>query len=337
VLGMNVAEVRDGVKTLVNRIFAGGSLPIVFEETWHGLRRSAKERGILTREHDIALLRAMDTVLGDQTTQRRRSGPDGTRLRFIPEGMKDADIPEILLDEAIGAIGQMEILRTPKTGSAAHGIPRAVVARHLGAMSRLAPDATRSFKAFIDAFRARWGLALSRVFALRQAEKSGTFDFATLDAYRQRLLGTGEQDAHDARVKSELARILAMPDEMPGDAIPLALGPPVKAGDFDKKLFDKIGDAALRLEQPKARYEDKRQLLLDFSQSILGRRDESIPGTGGDLGRLGSLQIIRQRLAADLAENLQVGFLGETLKDSDDLAYFAQALRNPRFLLGICF
>lgn len=102
---------------------------------------------------------------------------------------------------------------------------------------------------------------------------------------------------------------------------------------LDAELFGKIGEDALRLEQPRAKYEDKRQLLLDFSASIVGG---GRPGLGrgasrADVRRFAKLQIVRERLAEDVAINTRVDFLGETISGPADLAVKALALRNPRF------
>jgi orotate phosphoribosyltransferase len=113
-------------------------------------------------------------------------------------------------------------------------------------------------------------------------------------------------------------------------------------GSFHESLLDRIGEDELRLEQPHAKYEDKRQLLLDFAASIVGpevgHEESQEPSSAagdtasrGDAGRLGSIQILGQRLANNLATDLQVKFLGETIRNSDDIAAKAMALRNPLF------
>lgn len=109
-------------------------------------------------------------------------------------------------------------------------------------------------------------------------------------------------------------------------------------GSFHESLLDRIGEDELRLEQPKASYEDKRQLLLDFSKSILEGDAGEVAATSEGLaqerdlrGRIGNAAIIRQRLARDLETDLQVRFIGETIGSPEELAVKAQALRNPRF------
>jgi len=109
-------------------------------------------------------------------------------------------------------------------------------------------------------------------------------------------------------------------------------------GSFHKSLLDTIGEEELRLEQPKTSYEDKRQLLLEFSKSILEGDAREVAATTEGLaqerdlrGRIGNAAIIRQRLASGLETDLQVRFIGETIGSPEELAVKAQALRNPRF------
>jgi proteasome lid subunit RPN8/RPN11 len=101
-----------------------------------------------------------------------------------------------------------------------------------------------------------------------------------------------------------------------------------------------MGEDALRLEQPRVSYDDKRQILLDFSQSILGS-DQAGNQPGSDSGRRSGLSVIRQRLADQLNADLKIDFIGEQVADIEALAVKAQALRNPRFetfyLLAIKF
>lgn len=323
VIGLTIPEQRNGVATLVTKIFKGGTLPTVFHEDFHVLHERARAAGTITREDDIALLRSHDTILAGRTTNMRKSEGPGTQARFIPEGMTDAEIPDTLLNEAIGEIGEMEVFRTAKRGASRLGVSRGTIGSHIGAVARLEPGVAGKFKAFFAAVKARWGLAMSRAYLMKKAEAAGHFDPTTYNAYLDKLMGLDRQKEHDARVVDEFKKLL-------DNAGPqFALGP-VGVAQLDKKLFDRIGDDALRVEQPKARYEDKRQLLLDFSESIVGDPKESA-GARADIGTLGALQVIRQRLALDLAENLKVGFIGESVHSPDDLARLAQALRNPRF------
>ena len=107
-------------------------------------------------------------------------------------------------------------------------------------------------------------------------------------------------------------------------------------------IVDRIEEDALHLEQFKTSYERKKQLLLEFSAEILGdSRGKNYRGTlpiardGSQtrmvLGRLGGLRVLRQKLASDIAVDLKVSLIGETLDSADKLASLAMSLRNPSF------
>jgi hypothetical protein len=107
--------------------------------------------------------------------------------------------------------------------------------------------------------------------------------------------------------------------------------PPRTAAKLDDELLGEISEEARRLEQPRARYEDKRQLLLDFSESILGSMAPGGSRGGQNERRFAGLLIIRERLVADTP----VDFLGETVPSSEDFAVKALALRRECFV-GLC-
>jgi len=219
VLGYSVTEFAQGMRTTINKLFRGAAVTDVFHETFHGLRRQAHAAGTITRADEIAVLRALDTVLAGKRTK------DGTALRFIPENMTDDQVSDTLIDEAISEIAEMELLRTRKgKGKGKLGVTRGVIARNLTAMAKLAPGAVKTFKSFIDAVRARWGLSLSRAIALKKAERDGKFDAAGYDEFLNKLLGLDAQEEHDAGVMQELDRILAMPEDLADDDIPFSIG-----------------------------------------------------------------------------------------------------------------
>lgn len=222
VLGESTTEVRNGIRTLVSKLYAGADLAIGMEEDFHGLRKRAKEKGTITREEEIAALRTADAVFGNNKPR------DGKAARLIPEGMADADISETRLDEAIAALftmyGGFRFKGPEGAERNALGVPRQVMAAHIGAMSRLEAAPTGKLKAFFDAVKARWGLALTRLYLLKKAEKAGEFDPKTLDTYLDKLMGTDQQQEHDARVAAEFKRVLELPEDLPGDHIALALG-----------------------------------------------------------------------------------------------------------------
>ena len=219
---MSVPEVRNGIKTLVSKLYAGSDMATMFHEDFHGLRRRAREAGTITREDEIQLLRAMDQVLSGRNVSRDGTGAE---LRFIPEGIEDSAISETRLDEAMAQIGEMELFRSrpDKGGKNALGVPRQTVATHIGAIARLAPEAARKFKAFFAAVKARWGLAITRLYTLKKAEKAGKFDRSTLESYLDKLMGTDQQKEHDQRTAAEFKRVMSLPEDLPGDAIPLSL------------------------------------------------------------------------------------------------------------------
>jgi hypothetical protein len=227
VLGYSATEMAQGVRNTVNRLFKGAAVTDVFHETFHGLRRQARAAGTITRADEIAMLRALDTVLAGKMTK------DGTQLRFIPDQMTDDQVSETLLDEAFSEIAEMEILRTREGGTKRKnssgrvnrlGLKSGVISRNLTALSKLIPGVAGKWTAFMQAVRARWGLSLSRALAMKKAERDGTFDKTGYDAYLDKILGLDAQAEHDAGVKSEFDRILGLPDELADDDIPFSIG-----------------------------------------------------------------------------------------------------------------
>jgi len=226
VLGRTDSEVRNGVKTLVSKLYGNSDLATMFEEDFHNLRARAHDNGTISRDEEIRVLRSADTVLAG------RKNRAGEEMRFLPEGIKDEDISETRLDEGIAALftmyGGFRFAGRKPVDVNALGVPRHVVAAHIGAMSRLEAGPVGKMKAFFDAVKARWGLALSRLYMLKKAEKAGEFDPKHLDAYMDKLFGTDRQKEHDIRVAAEADKII--PAE---DRLSLALG----RGKSWEKLF----------------------------------------------------------------------------------------------------
>jgi hypothetical protein len=102
------------------------------------------------------------------------------------------------------------------------------------------------------------------------------------------------------------------------------------ADQLQNTLLDRIGEEALRLEQPRKSYADKQQLLLDFSRSVIGE-DPAAEGEGNNARRVGNLRLIRSRVAETLARDLKVNFIGEDITSPADLVAKAQVLRNASF------
>jgi hypothetical protein len=81
------------------------------------------------------------------------------------------------------------------------------------------------------------------------------------------------------------------------------------------------------VEQPGKSDEDKKQLLLDFAHSLLP--EGSAPAVSE--ANLQGIRALRQRVAANVATDLQVKFIGQQIEGLKDLVEKAQTLTNPGF------
>ncbi|MEI7910769.1 MAG: hypothetical protein WCK77_14120 [Verrucomicrobiota bacterium] len=187
------------------RLFQGGDVTDLFHETFHRLREEARASGRLTRADEITVLRSLDKVLG---TKRTKDGSEA--LRFLPEGIADADVTELMLQEAAGELGAAEVLRSRKGGGklgldpSTRSNPNFVTRNLLSIAARVSPeaaDAVRKFSNFIAAVRARWSLDMQRALAMKKAERDGDFDKAGYEAYLDKLLGRDVQKQHEAKVR----------------------------------------------------------------------------------------------------------------------------------------
>ena len=272
-LGVSNTDFRERVRETTNRIFRGGSVLTAFHETGHGLRRAAHAAGVLTRADDLAILRAVDSVMDGKAM---RHGTDGGRsLRLIPAGVADADVTDKMIDEGISEILEMEVMRTRAGGGKrpeGHGIPSAVnrvapgiISRNLSALARLAGDKTvGKWKAFSDAVRGLFGLATQRALALRKAERDGLFDTETYDAYLDRLTNTTAQRAYEDEAAGVAGEIL-------GGAAAFSLGPRPdiikyldrKGGASDTAADEQVRDPASILETLTAQSDGEGSLRTD--------------------------------------------------------------------------
>jgi hypothetical protein len=246
VLGYSVTGFAQGMRNTVNNLFKGASIPTVFHETFHGLRRGAHEAGTITPAMEISLLMNHDKSLGDRRVRDAQGKQSGADLRFIPAGitaemMNTGDIPaamipaafqgdgkryaETLLDEGISEIAEVEVMNLRKgQGKGKLGITRELVSRNLTSLAKLQPGVAGSWKAFFSAVRAHWGLATSRAVVLMRAEKKGEFDPTERKNYLNKLLGLDAQEEHDAGVKDEFSRMMAGFDDAEVDDIPFSIG-----------------------------------------------------------------------------------------------------------------
>jgi hypothetical protein len=254
VLGESITELRRGVREMTLRLFRGGSVLTLGHEDAHRMLRKAQAKGLLQRDELVRLGRALDTVLAGKKTR------DGRPLRFLPEN--DAEITDTLLDEMVAELWESEILRRRKT-SGAYGAAPGIISRNLGALSRIAAGPVKNFKAFVDAFRDLFGLALGRAQALRKGIKEGTIQEAQLDEFAARLSGLQEQDEVDAEAARHAEEILGGevfegdPFAMAGSKVADALRKdalrrikdPVRRTQAMSKVARKMEEARLELER----------------------------------------------------------------------------------------
>jgi len=134
-----------------------------------------------------------------------------------------------------------------------------------------------------------------------------------------------EQRLSDQRVADGLpAGTLTTHTAVLGSTAPQSATAPAQA----KSLVDSIGVQAIRVEQTGKSYEDKKQLLLDFSKSLLpedkpAKRSETVSN-----GRRGAIRKLRQRAAKTVTTDLKVRFIGDVIPDTETLDEKAQALRT---------
>lgn len=218
ILGRSSTEIAGNLRRTINDLYRGSTVTDVFHEAFHGFRREAHDAGRLTLADDIAVLRALDTILAGKATKMDANGRT-EQLRFLPENITDDQITATMLDEAISHVGEMEILRSRQGGTRRNPVvkdsfttqlaPSGIITRNLSAIGRIVGQKTaNTFKAFMDAIRAHFGLSLSRALALKKAEREGKFDASTLDSYLAKLLGTTEQDQHNQEVAKQAADLL---------------------------------------------------------------------------------------------------------------------------------
>ena len=204
VFGSSSTEFKQRARVTANRINAGGSVLTVFHEEAHGFFREALASGRLTKDDAVAVIRAVEQALAGKTTK------DGQSLQFLPasfDGMTEQE-KDTAIDEAVSELMEAEILRTRKNGRA----PAGVISKNLSAMAKLGnPKAVKRFKAFVDAVRDFFGLAMSRAYAIKQGIKEGRIKESELDDFTAKLFGLETQDQHEAAVVEEIAAIVEEP------------------------------------------------------------------------------------------------------------------------------
>ncbi|RYD85499.1 MAG: hypothetical protein EOP84_02300 [Verrucomicrobiaceae bacterium] len=199
VLGESRTTFEQGQARTVNRILDGGSILTIFHEEAHGFRRRAHQNGSLTVADDIAILRAVDTVLAGKTT---REGDK--QLRLLPENFDTLSPKDqkTAIDEGISRLMEAEVLRTRKSGGVRE-LPAGIISKNLSALTRLAGDkSVGKFRAFIRAMRAHFGLAIDRASEIRRRLEDGTISREDYESYLKKLHGIGARQALDAETSS---------------------------------------------------------------------------------------------------------------------------------------
>lgn len=209
-LGRHRSEVRAGVRHATNRLFKGASVLTVFHEMWHGMWRKSRAAGTITRDEALSFVRGVQQAVGEGKLKRGRTA--GESLAFLPadfDALSEKD-QDTALDEALSEIAEMEILRTRKRAKDKKpiAVSGGIVARNLNALMRLAPGATRKFRALIEAARGVMGLSSARALAMKKAIREGRINESEYEAFLDKMAGRDLQAEHDGIIRDEHAAIL---------------------------------------------------------------------------------------------------------------------------------
>jgi len=224
-LGRNVMELRGKVRTFTNRLFQGASVTTIVHEMGHGMLRELEAAGVIVRDEKLRFVRAVDSVMRGQVLKRGML--KGQKLALLPEGIADADITDGMLNEGISHILESELLRTRKLAKDAKAlrISPGIISRNLLALSRMAPGATRKFRAFLEAARGVLGLTSARALAMKKALREGTLDKADYEAFLNKLTGRDLQAEHDGTVRDEHAALVGQEAFTPTEDEPFSMVP----------------------------------------------------------------------------------------------------------------
>lgn len=243
IFGESDTRQAEGQLRTVNRILEGGSVLDVFHEEAHGFRRAARAAGTITREDDLAFVRAIDAILADKTTR------EGQRLARLPENFDTLSEAEqdVALDEAVSKIYEAEILRTRK-GGGQRPLPAGIVSRNLSALGRLLGNPRLGkFRAFISAIREHFGLSIDIASQIQRSLADGSLDREQYESYIAKLLGIDEQLAHEQQARDAESAILDGA-ELDPVASPVADADPFSLG--SSRLGVLTGDAIRRIKDP---------------------------------------------------------------------------------------
>jgi hypothetical protein len=266
ILGESRTRQAEGQLRTINRILAGGSVLEVFHEEAHGFRRAARDAGTITREDDIAFVKAIGTILAGKT------GREGQRLARLPQDFDTLSIADqdIAIDEAISKIYEAEIIRTRK-GGGQRDLPAGLISNNLSALSRLLGDQRLGkFRSFLRSMREHFGLSIDLATQIQRGLNDGTLDRTQYEGYVGKLLGIGEAEARDGRAPVSISEQSDGPSFSLGAAS--SSGTPTSESSPSRQRSEKLRKPA----------DDKGRFLgevgnSDFELSALGAAKTGLP------------------------------------------------------------
>ena len=214
VLGQSVTEFEGRLRRTINKINGGASILTVFHEDVHGWFREALHTGRITKQETVEFLHTMDDYLSDSSVGRGVN--KGRKVRFLPA--RSENITDTMIDEAVAEFFEADILRTRKGKRTALS---SAISRNLSAIARM-NGAGAKFKAFVDAVREFYELALKRSTLIKKGIRDGVINEADIDAFRAAIYGTTEQGQSEKGSSQPVA-----PTGVMDDSSQYSLGNPV--------------------------------------------------------------------------------------------------------------
>lgn len=228
ILGLSVTDIealKRDVRDTTNYIRGGGTVKEVVHEKTHAFWREARMRGRLTFTDGVNILKAYNEHFRGRTVRQalpQKGKPADFKRRavsLIPDDVKDADITEEMVDEAISQIIEIELFRAAKTGSrrgkgesatgAAIGVESKLTARNVTSFLKVvAPQTAKRLSSFIEAVRTYFALVFGRTAIINKAAREGRFDEASKDEFISKLFGLSVQDEMNAQADHYTDEIL---------------------------------------------------------------------------------------------------------------------------------